>query len=56
MKNDVGALFLIQQGFDESIFPKIVASTKSKEAWDILEMAYSERRSNINIKLSHQVL
>jgi hypothetical protein len=45
-KNDATTLFLIQQGLDESILPKIAATTKSKEAWDILEMAYSERGRN----------
>jgi hypothetical protein len=33
---------------DESILPKIAATTRSKEAWDILEMTYSERGRNID--------
>ena len=30
------------------IFPKIVATTRSEEAWDIIEMTYSERGRNTN--------
>jgi hypothetical protein len=41
-------LSLIQQGLDESILPKIAATTRSKEAWDILEMEYSEKGRNID--------
>jgi hypothetical protein len=37
---------------DESILPKFAAETRSKEAWNILEMTYSERGSNID---HHQV-
>ena len=39
-KKDSKALFLIQQAVHESIFPRIAAATKSKEAWDILQSAY----------------
>jgi hypothetical protein len=45
-------LSLIQQGLDERIFPKIAMETKFKEAWDILEMTYSEMGINID---QHQV-
>ena len=51
-KNDAATLFLIQQGLDESILPKVAATTRSKEAWNILEMTYNERGSNID---HHQV-
>jgi len=47
-KNDVATLFLIQQGLDESISPKIAAVIRSKEAWDILEMECNERERNID--------
>jgi hypothetical protein len=47
-KNDATPLFLIQQGLDESILPKVAATTRSKEAWNILEMAYRERGRNID--------
>lgn len=39
-KKDSKALFLIFQGVNESIFPRIQAATKSKQAWDILQTAY----------------
>lgn len=32
---DARALFLIQQGVAESLFPRIIGATKSKEAWEI---------------------
>jgi hypothetical protein len=47
-KNDVATLFLIQQGLDESISPKIAVTIRSKEDWDILEMEYNERKRNID--------
>lgn len=40
MRNDAIAWSFIHQALDESIFPKLVASTTSKEAWDILEAVY----------------
>eukprot|EP00253_Pinus_taeda_P031856 PITA_31856 len=39
-KKDAKALFLLFQSVHESIFPRIAAATKSKEAWDILKTAY----------------
>ncbi|XP_057855102.1 uncharacterized protein LOC131064830 [Cryptomeria japonica] len=39
-KKDSKALFLIFQVVNESIFPRIQAATKSKQAWDILQTAY----------------
>ncbi|XP_057826189.1 uncharacterized protein LOC131037941 [Cryptomeria japonica] len=39
-KKDSKALFLIFQGVNESIFPRIQVATKSKQAWDILQTAY----------------
>jgi hypothetical protein len=35
-KKDAKALFFIQQAMVESIFPRIAAATKSKDAWDTL--------------------
>jgi len=32
--------FFIQQGVHVPIFPRIVATTKSKVAWDVLHQAY----------------
>jgi hypothetical protein len=45
-KNDATTLFLIQQGLDESILPKVAATTRSKKAWDTREMEYNERGCN----------
>jgi hypothetical protein len=54
-KDDATTLFLIQQGLDESILPKIAATTRSKEAWDILEMDIVKGGATlINIKMSHK--
>eukprot|EP00253_Pinus_taeda_P002334 PITA_02334 len=39
-KKDAKALFLLFQSVHESIFPRIAAATKSKEAWDTLKTAY----------------
>eukprot|EP00253_Pinus_taeda_P027522 PITA_27522 len=39
-KKDAKALFFLFQSVHESVFPRIAAATKSKEAWDILEIAY----------------
>ena len=39
-KKDSKALFSIFQPVHESIFPRVVATTKSKQAWDTLETAY----------------
>eukprot|EP00253_Pinus_taeda_P030091 PITA_30091 len=39
-KKDAKALFFLFQSVHESIFPRIAATTKSKEAWDILKTAY----------------
>ena len=39
-KKDSKALFYLYQVIHESIFPRIATTTKSKEAWDILEPTY----------------
>eukprot|EP00253_Pinus_taeda_P005116 PITA_05116 len=39
-KKDAKALFFLFQSVHESVFPRIAAATKSKEAWDILKTAY----------------
>ena len=36
-KKDAKALFLIQQVMEESIFPLVAATTRSKHAWDTLQ-------------------
>ena len=39
-KKDAKALFIIQQAVEEAIFPKVVAATSSKQAWDNLQSTY----------------
>ena len=39
-KKDAKALFFIQQAIAENIFPQISKATKSKEAWDALQIEY----------------
>ncbi|XP_077216222.1 uncharacterized protein LOC143850840 isoform X2 [Tasmannia lanceolata] len=41
-KKDAQALFLIEQAMDEPIFPTIMATTTSKEAWDLLQEEYQD--------------
>ncbi|KAG8490935.1 hypothetical protein CXB51_014723 [Gossypium anomalum] len=50
-KRDAKALFFIQQVVDESIFPRIEAVTRSKEAWDMLRMAYQGTTKVMTVKL-----
>eukprot|EP00253_Pinus_taeda_P023651 PITA_23651 len=40
MKKDAKALFFLFQSVSESVFPRIAAATKSKEAWDIHKTVY----------------
>jgi hypothetical protein len=39
-KKNSKALFFIQQAMHDSIFPILDATTKSKEAWDVLQQTY----------------
>ena len=39
-KKDAKALFFLLQSVHESVFPRIAATTKSKEPWDILKTTY----------------
>ena len=39
-KKDSKSLFYLYQAVHESIFPNITTTTNSKEAWDILKIAY----------------
>jgi transposase InsO family protein len=39
-KKDSKALFFIQQAMEESIFPKVAAATRSKQAWESLQTTY----------------
>jgi hypothetical protein len=44
-------LFFIQQAVAESIFPRIAAATKSKDAWDVLRNGYQGNAKVLTIKL-----
>lgn len=50
-KKDAKALFFIQQAMEESIFPKVAAATRSKQAWDSLQTAYQGTSKVIMAKL-----
>ena len=50
-KKDAKALFFIQQTMEEAIFPKIVATTNSKQAWDNLQSTYQGTRKVKTSKL-----
>ncbi|GLU00818.1 hypothetical protein SLE2022_181580 [Rubroshorea leprosula] len=50
-KKDAKALFFIQQGVDDAIFPRISAATKSKDAWDALQRGYQGNAKVLMVKL-----
>ncbi|GKU98653.1 hypothetical protein SLEP1_g11627 [Rubroshorea leprosula] len=50
-KKDAKALFFIQQGVDDTIFPRISAATKSKDAWDTLQRGYQGNAKVLTVKL-----
>ena len=39
-KKDSKALFYLHQAIHESVFPRIAAAKRSKDAWDTLKVAY----------------
>ena len=50
-KKDAKALSLIQQGFADTIFSRIINTAKAKEAWDILHKEYRDTAKVRAIKL-----
>ena len=50
-KKDAKALSMIQQGVANSIFPRVINSRKSNEAWDILQKEYRGALKVKTIKL-----
>ena len=50
-KNDVNALFIIQQAVHETIFSRIAAATTSKQAWSILQKEFQGDSKVIIVKL-----
>ena len=51
MKKESKAIFYIFQEVHESIFPRIVATTKSKQAWDTLQTTYQGMKKLKTAKL-----
>ena len=49
-KRDAKALMLIQQGMDDSIFPKIASCSTAKEAWDILQTSFQGSAKVMTVK------
>ncbi|BAF25940.2 Os10g0106900 [Oryza sativa Japonica Group] len=49
--SDAKALFLIQQGVAESLFPRIIGAKKSKEAWDKLKEEFQGSQKVLAVKL-----
>ena len=52
-KKDNKALGLIQQGLNESIFPKILSAESSKKSWDTLKTCYQGVTKVKNVKLQN---
>lgn len=52
-EEDEKALYFIQNGLDDSVFPKILAAKSSKEAWDILETNYKGTTTKVNTVKLH---
>ena len=52
-KKDSKALFFIQQEMEESIFPWVVAATRSKHAWDTLQNSYQGTSKVKLVRLQH---
>jgi gag-polypeptide of LTR copia-type/Domain of unknown function (DUF4219) len=50
-KRDAKAMMLIQQGLDDSIFPKIASCSRAKEAWDILQTSFQGTAKVMTVKL-----
>ncbi|KAL3506655.1 hypothetical protein ACH5RR_032037 [Cinchona calisaya] len=50
-KKDSKALFYIQRSVHESIFPRIVTASTSKEAWDTLKKEFQGTSKVITVKL-----
>jgi hypothetical protein len=50
-KKDSKALFFIQQAMEESIFPKVVVATRSKQAWESLQTTYQGKSKVKTTKL-----
>ena len=50
-KKDARALFFIQQGVNEALFPKVMGATTSKDTWDLLLKHYQESSKVVTVKL-----
>ncbi|WVZ85487.1 LOW QUALITY PROTEIN: hypothetical protein U9M48_032409 [Paspalum notatum var. saurae] len=52
-KEDAKALLMIQQGVTDSIFPRVAAATKSKEAREILKLEFQGSEKVMDIKIQN---
>ena len=50
-KKDAKALFYIQQALDETVFPRIMGASTSKEAWDLLKDEYKGSSQVVTLRL-----
>ncbi|TXG55956.1 hypothetical protein EZV62_017269 [Acer yangbiense] len=50
-QKDAKALFVLQQAVSDSIFPRLMRATTSKEAWDILQLEFQGNAKVKSIKL-----
>lgn len=50
-KRDAKAMMLIQQGLDDTIFPKIASCERSKEAWEVLQTSFQGTAKVMTVKL-----
>lgn len=50
-KQDLDALYLIQQGLDERILIRIAEAETAKQAWDILKTEYQANTKILSVKL-----
>ena len=50
-QKDAKALFALQQALDDTIFPRIMGATTSKEAWDTLKEEFQGNANVLAVKL-----
>ena len=50
-QKDAKALFVLQQAVTDSIFPRLMRATTSKQAWDILQLEFQGNAKVKSIKL-----
>ncbi|KAM5569751.1 hypothetical protein ABKV19_016986 [Rosa sericea] len=53
IKKDARALYIIQMGLSDEIFPRVSNEIKAKDAWDVLEKEYRGTTKVRAVKLQH---